>query len=79
MERHGLWPQLNIAPMEKVIGPQGNIPLWFIPLWFYGRLFFDVVIVMAKEKKIQCIKYNFNQNELYALREVDKSNFTSIF
>ena len=39
---YGLWPQWNtpswfIAPMEKA--------------WFYERLFFEVVIVMMKDKK----------------------------
>ena len=43
-----------MAPMEKA-WPQLNMPSWFIaPMekaWFYERLFFEVVIVMVKDKK----------------------------
>ena len=44
-----------MVPMEKTLWPQLNIPSWFIaPIekaWFYERLFFEVVIVMVKDKK----------------------------
>ena len=55
---------LNIAPMketgfmaltEKELWSQWNIPLWFIAsvakLWFYEILFFQVTILMVKDKK----------------------------
>ena len=41
--------------MRKALWTQGNIVSWFIaPMekaWFYKRLFFEVVIVMVKDKK----------------------------
>ena len=41
--------------MEKALWPQENVTSWFIaPMEkarFYKRLFFEVVIVMVKEKK----------------------------
>ena len=44
-----------MTPMEKALWPQWNTPSWFIaPMekaWFYERLFFEVVIVMMKDKK----------------------------
>ena len=40
---------------KRHYGPQENVASWFIgPMekaWFYKRLFFEVVIVMVKEKK----------------------------
>ena len=52
---HSLWSKWNISPIEKALWPQENVISWFIaPMekaWFYKRLFFDVVIVMVKEKK----------------------------
>ena len=55
--------------MEKTLWSQWNIHLQFIaPMekaWFYERLFYQVVIVKAKDKK--------------RLQEVDKSNVTSSF
>ena len=45
-----------MAPMEKTLRPQCNIPSWFIPLWFYERLCFDVVIAMVKDKNKSSIK-----------------------
>ena len=54
-KEHGLWPKWNIAPMEKALWPQKNVASWFgAPMeeeWFYKILFFEVVIVMVKEKK----------------------------
>ena len=60
---------LNIAPMEKAwfmaliekeLWPQWNIPSWFIApvekVWFYKILFFQVLIVMLKDKKSCTIK-----------------------
>ena len=48
---------LNIAPIEKA---------WFITptekAWFYIRLFFKLIIVMVKDKKIQHKRHNINQN-----------------
>ena len=78
MEKTWLMVQMEYSPNGKGIWPQGNIVSWFIaPMekaWFYKRLFFEVVIVMARDKKysmkdamsnlILCITY-------------DKSNFTS--
>ena len=47
--------QMEYSPNRKVLWPQGNIASWFIaPMkkaWFYKRLFFEVVIVMVKDKK----------------------------
>ena len=49
-----------MAPMEystnkKALWPQWNISPWFIvaigKTWFYERLFFEVVIIMVKDKK----------------------------
>ena len=55
MEKTWLMVQMEYSPNGKGIWPQGNIVSWFIaPMekaWFYKRLFFDVVIVMVKEKK----------------------------
>ena len=58
-----------MAPMDKALRPQWNIPSYFIDpmekVWFYE------IIVMVKDKKIQCptkwyndtmIRYNVNQN-----------------
>ena len=55
---------LNIAPvekalfmalMEKELWPQWNMPSWFTvsveKVWFYEILFFQVVILMVKNKK----------------------------
>ena len=51
--------------MEKALWPQENVTSWFIAptekAWFYKRLFFEVVIVMVKEKKMQYKRYNVNQ------------------
>ena len=51
--------------MEKALWPQENVTSWFIaPMEkarFYKRLFFEVVIVMVKEKKMQYKRYNVNQ------------------
>ena len=56
-KRHGLWPQWNIAPVEKAFWLQWNISSRFIaPIektWFYERLFFEVLIVMVKEYSIK--------------------------
>ena len=44
-----------MALMEKELWSQWNIPLWFIAsvakLWFYEILFFQVTILMVKDKK----------------------------
>ena len=47
--------------------------------WFYGRLFFEVVVIMVKHKKIQYKRDNVNQNYLYKLQEVNKSNIANRF
>ena len=60
---------LNIAPMEKAwfmtltkkeLWPQWNIPSWFIApvvkAWIYEILFYQVVIVMVKDKNRCTIK-----------------------
>ena len=61
---------LNIAPMGKSLGHQGNIASWFIApfekAWLCRRLLFKVVIVMVKNKKIQYKRYNVDQNLFYA-------------
>ena len=48
---------LNIAAMENT---------WFIApvekTWFCEKLFFEVVIVMVKDKKIQYKRYNAHEN-----------------
>ena len=41
--------------------------------------YFEVVMVMLKDKKILHKKCNVNKNQFYALSEVDKSNVTSSF
>ena len=47
----------NIASVEKT---------WFITptekAWSYVRLFFELIIVMVKDKKIQHKRHNINQN-----------------
>ena len=52
-----------MAPMEKGLWWQWNIPSWFIaPMkktWFYKRFFFEVVMFMVKDKR----KYNQNVNK----------------
>ena len=67
-KEHGFWPKCNIAPMKKALWPQENVASWFIaPMekeWFYKILFFEVVIVMVKEKKYSIkdtvpIKFSF--------------------
>ena len=72
--------------MEKALWPQWNLPSWFIPptekAWFIK--FFELVIVMVKDKKIQNKRYNSSQNcmyqsRLYALHEVYKKTVTSSF
>ena len=49
-----------MAPMEKELRPQWNVPSWFIvPMekaWFYEILFFQAVIVMVKDKKRCTVK-----------------------
>ena len=48
--------------MEKALWPQENVTSWFMEkARFYKRLFFEVVIVMVKEKKMQYKRYNVNQ------------------
>ena len=47
--------------------------------WFYERLFFLVVIVMVKDKKIQYKTWETSENYFNPLLEVDKSNVTSSF
>ena len=55
-----------MAPVEKILWPQLNIPSWFIfsmeKACFYERLFFEVVIIMVKDKKIQYKRNNVCQN-----------------
>ena len=46
-------------------------------VWFYERLFFEVVIVMTKDKKKQYERWNVNKNHFYALHEGYKSNVSS--
>ena len=62
-----------MAPMEKALRHQRNMSSWFMaPMekaWFYERLF----------KKIQHKRYHANQNQFYAMHEVDKSNITVVF
>ena len=54
---------LNLAPMENALWCQWNIPPWFIDpgvkAWFFKILFFEVVMIILKDKrkynkKIQC-------------------------
>ena len=51
--------------MEKVLWAQWNIASWYIAAmekaWFYKTLFFEVVIVMVKDKKTQYKRSNVNQ------------------
>ena len=68
MEKTWLMVQMEYSPNGKGIWPQGNIVSWFIaPMekaWFYKRLFFELVIVMARDKKYSIkdamsVKFNF--------------------
>ena len=72
MEKTWLMVQMEYSPNGKGIWPEGNIVSWFIaPMekaWFYKRLFFEVVIVMARDKNTvkkyskkdtMSIKFNF--------------------
>ena len=55
------------------------IPSFIVPVemvWFCERFFFEVVIAMVKDKRIQYRRYNVNKNQFYALHEVDQSNDT---
>ena len=41
------------------------IPSFIVPVemvWFYERFFFEVVIAMVKDKRIQYRRYNVNKN-----------------
>ena len=55
---------LTIAPMEMGLWSQWSIiPLFLDPVektWFYEKLFFELAIVMVKDKKNTVL--NFNQN-----------------
>ena len=78
MEKTWLMVQMEYSPNGKGIWPQGNIVSWFIaPMekaWFYKRLFFEVVIVMARDKKYSMKDAMSN---LILCITCDKSNFTS--
>ena len=56
-KRHDLWPQWNIAPMEEALSRQWNIlPLFIAPIkktCFYERFFFEMIMVMVKDKEVQ--------------------------
>ena len=50
-----------MAPMEYNPNEKGII----VPMekaWFYKKTFFEVLIVMVKDNKIQHERYNVNQN-----------------
>ena len=72
-----------IAPMEKALWCQWNITPWFIvPMEkarFYERFFFEILMVVVKDKKIRYKRYNVNKTKFYALRGVSKSNVNSSF
>ena len=83
MEKTWFMAQWNINPMAKALRTQWNTPSQFIALlekaWISERLFFEAVIVMVKDKKTQHKRDHANQNQFYALYEVDKSNVPSSF
>ena len=53
------------ARMERVLWAKWNITSWFMTpvekTWFYGKKFFEVVIVMVKDKQMQYKRYNVNK------------------
>ena len=55
-----------MAPMERKLRPQWNVPSKFtVPMekaWFYEILFFQVVIVMVKDKKRCTVKDTMSIN-----------------
>ena len=55
-----------MAPMEKALWPQLNIPSKFIvsmeKAWFYEKFFFEVITIMVKDTKIQQNRNNVCQN-----------------
>ena len=65
MERAWFMVPMEYNPMGKILGPRWNIPSWSMaPMekaWFCERLFFKVVIIMLKSKKLQHKRYNVNQ------------------
>ena len=64
--------------MEKTLLHQWNIsPSLIVPMkkaWFNEGSFYEVIMVMLKDKKMYYKRYNVNENYFYAPHEVDKSN-----
>ena len=42
--------------------------------WLNEGSFYEVIMVMLKDKKMYYKRYNVNENYFYARHEVDKSN-----
>ena len=65
-KRPGLWPQWNINSVEKALwSPMEYSLMVYSPMekvLLYERLFFEVVIVMVKDKKTRHKRYHTNQN-----------------